>query len=158
MRPLLVGLRALGEAILWGTAGAALYGLLLGIVFNGRDGEVDGWFSLALICGSIGLSIGVLTGMVGAVVAVVLALAGAGDRLARVVAGVTSALCVGVPLWVFMDEDGGVVDFIVEARDWWLFVIGPAGLALAIGAWRAPIVLRTGSQRAVSAPAPSTEG
>lgn len=151
-----VGLRALGEAVFWGTVGGGAYGLLLWVGFNGFD-EGEGLFYLVLISALIGLMVGLTVGAAGAVLAGGLSLWGASDWAGRVVAGVTSAIGVGWLLWFFMDNDDDVVDFIVEAQDLWLFVVGPAALALVVGAWRAPAVLRAGADRDVRVRAEATE-
>jgi len=144
MRHALIGLRAFGEAVFWGTVGGGAWGLLLWVSFGWlRDGE--GLFSLVLISAVIGLMVGLPVGVVGAFVAAGLSLCGVSDRICRVVAGAVSGLCVAGVCWLtFGQEAEGLwVTWLQGPREWLLFVVGPGLAAVAMGAWRGPAVLRS---------------
>jgi hypothetical protein len=94
MRHVLIGLRAFGEAVFWGT---------------------------------------------------VMSAAGVGDRTCRIVAGVVSGICVSGTLWLFLgrEVDEMLGTLLVGPREWLMYVVGPGLLAVAVGAWRGPAVLRS---------------
>lgn len=102
-------------------------------------------FNLALLAAGFGLFVGLATGVVGAVTAGVMSVYGVGDRTTRLVAGVVSGICVAGTLWLFfgreVDEMWGT--WLEGPRDWWLLVVGPGLLAVAVGASRGPAVLRS---------------
>ena len=101
--------------------------------------------NLALLAAVFGLFVGLATGVVGAVTAGVLSATGVSDRAARVVAGVVSGICVAGTLWLFFSRPAeGLWDTWLEGpRDWLMLVVGPGLLAVAVGAWRGPAVLRS---------------
>jgi hypothetical protein len=139
MRHALIGLRAFGEALFWGTLGGGAWGLVISV----NQGAVA--LNLALIAATFGLLVGAVTGVVGAVTAGVMSASGVGDRTTRLVAGVVSGCCVAGTLWLFfgreVDEMWGT--WLEGPRDWFLLVVGPGLLAVAVGAWRGPAVLRS---------------
>ena len=143
MRHVLIGLRAFGEAVFWGTVGAGAWGLIISL----SQGAVA--LNLALLAAGFGLFVGAATGVVGGVTAGVMSASGVGDRTTRLVAGVVSGVCVAGTLWLFfgreVDEMWGT--WLEGPRDWWLLVVGPGLLAVAVGAWRGPAVLRSGVPR-----------
>jgi hypothetical protein len=101
MRHVRVGLRALAEALRWGSCGAVVAGLL-----SRTDVEV---------------------------------------RAARLVAGAVSGTLVVSTVWLLIGSgDDEVIDLLVTPRDWVELVVVPGLLAVAIGAWRAPRILRIG--------------
>ncbi len=139
MRHALIGLRAFGEALFWGTLGGGAWGLVISL----SQGAVA--LNLALLAAGFGLFVGLATGVVGAVTAGVMSASGVGDRTTRLVAGVVSGICVAGTLWLFfgreVDEMWGT--WLEGPRDWFLLVVGPGLLAVAVGAWRGPAVLRS---------------
>jgi hypothetical protein len=101
--------------------------------------------NLALIAATFGLLVGAVTGVVGAVTAGVMSASGVGDRTTRLVAGVVSGCCVAGTLWLFFGREGDEMwgTWLEGPRDWFLLVVGPGLLAVAVGAWRGPAVLRS---------------
>jgi hypothetical protein len=150
-----VGLRALGEAVAWGAGGAALYGILM-MFLTGPDAEdLDSLHVVALFFGTVGLLVGVVTGLVGAIGAVLLSLTDVTTTVARLVSGAVSGLVVATTVWWLFgrsDEDD-LIQLLETPADWLQFVAVPGLLAVAIGAWRAPKILRIGLPRAT----PSTQ-
>lgn len=149
MRHVRVGLRALGEAVAWGAGGAALYGLLL-MFLAGPDAEdLESLPVVALFFGTFGLVVGVVTGLVGAVGAVLLSLADVTTTVARLVSGVVSGLVVATTVWWLFgrSEEDDLIQLLETPADWVQFVAVPGLLAVAIGVWRAPKVLRRGQPR-----------
>jgi hypothetical protein len=147
MRHALIGLRAFGEAVFWGTVGGGAWGLLLGVSFGGLE-EGEGFFYLVLISAAIGLMVGLLVGVVGAFVAAGLSLWGVSDRICRVVAGAVSGICVAGALWLFFGREDTVLGTWLEGpREWFFLVVGPGLAAVAMGAWRGPVVLRSAAPR-----------
>lgn len=139
MRHALIGLRAFGEAVFWGTVGGGAWGLVISL----SQGALA--LNLSLLAAAFGLFVGTATGVVGAVTAGVMSVSGVGDRTTRLVAGTVSGLCVAGTLWLFfgreVDEMWGA--WLEGPREWLMFVVGPGLLAVAVGAWRGPVVLRS---------------
>lgn len=137
MRHALIGLRAFGEALFWGTVGGGAWGLVISV----PQGALA--LNLSLLAAGFGLFVGAATGVVGAVTAGVMSVFGAGDRTTRLVAGAVSGLCVAGTLWLFFSREAeGLWDTWLESpRDWLMLVVGPGLLAVAVGAWRGPVVL-----------------
>jgi hypothetical protein len=145
MRHVRVGLRSLGEAVAWGAGGAVLYGLLL-MFLAGPDAEdLESLPVVALFFGAFGLLVGVVTGLVGAVGAVLLSLADVTTTVARLVSGVVSGLLVATTVWWLFgrSDDDDLIQLLETPADWVQFVAVPGLLAVAIGVWRAPKVLRS---------------
>lgn len=139
MRHALIGLRAFGEAVFWGTVGGGAWGLVMSL----EQGALA--LNLSLLAAGFGLFVGAATGVVGAVIAGVMSATGAGDRAARLVAGVVSGVCVASTLWFFFSREAeGLWDTWLEGpREWLMLVVGPGVLAVGVGAWRGPAVLRS---------------
>ena len=138
MRHVLIGLRAFGEAVFWGTVGGGAWGLVMSL----SQGAVA--LNLALLAAGFGLFVGAATGVVGAVTAGVMSVSGVGDRTTRLVAGVVSGICVAGTLWLYFSREIEWVGTWLEGpRDWLLLVVGPGLLAVAVGAWRGPAILRS---------------
>jgi hypothetical protein len=139
MRHVLIGLRAFGEAVFWGTAGGGAWGLVISL------GQGTLALNLSLIAAVFGLFVGAVTGVVGAVTGGVMSAAGVGDRTCRIVAGVVSGICVAGTLWLFFgrEVDEMLGTLLVGPREWLMYVVGPGLLAVAVGAWRGPAVLRS---------------
>jgi len=147
MRHVRVGLRALGEAVAWGAGGAALYGLLMMFVAGPESEDLESLPVVALFFGTIGLLVGVVTGLVGAIGAVLLSLADVNTTVARLVSGVVSGLVVATTVWWLFgrSDDYDLIQLLETPADWVQLVAVPGLLAVAIGVWRAPKVLRSGT-------------
>lgn len=141
MRHALIGLRAFGEAVFWGTVGGGVWGLFIFLAMG--SGSVA--LNLSLVSAAFGLAVGLITGVVGAVTAGVLSATGVSDRTCRVVAGVIAGICVAGTLWLFFSREvEGLWDTWLEGpREWLMFVVGPGIAAVAMGAWRGPAILRS---------------
>ena len=147
MRHVRVGLRALGEAVAWGAGGAALYGLLMMFLAGPEAQDLESLPVVALFFGTIGLLVGVVTGLVGAIGAVLLSLADVTTTVARLVSGVVSGLVVATTVWWLFgrSDDDDLIQLLETPADWVQLVAVPGLLAVAIGVWRAPKVLRSGT-------------
>lgn len=147
MRHVRVGLRALGEAVAWGAGGAALYGLLMMFLAGPEAQDLESLPVVALFFGTIGLLVGVVTGLVGAIGAVLLSLADVTTTVARLVSGVVSGLVVATTVWWLFgrSDDDDLIQLLETPADWVQLVAVPGLLAAAIGVWRAPKVLRSGT-------------
>lgn len=146
MRHIWVGLRALGEALAWGACGAALYGMVTAFLFGSNVDDLQYLPTAALFFGTFGLLIGGVTGLVGAVGAALLSLLDVTSRVARLVSGLLSGVIVMMTVWWLFgrsDEDD-LIQLLETPTDWVRFVVVPGLLAVTIGAWRAPRILRTG--------------
>ena len=139
MRHVLIGLRAFGEAVFWGTVGGGAYGLVL------AAGDGTAALNLAFIAAVFGLAAGVATGVVGAGSAALMSATEVSDRTCRIVAAAVSGICIVTFCWsVFSREAEGLWETWLEnPQEWLTLVVGPGLAAVAMGAWRGPAILRS---------------
>jgi hypothetical protein len=135
----LVSLRALVEALLWGSIGGAAYWLVISFASGGGPAGI----MLVGIPAVIGMMVGMVTGLVGAIVAGTLSMTDVSDRTCRVIAGLVSGTCVtGVCLLLFGHDDPTLGSWLDTPQTWLQLVVGPGLIAVAVGAWRGPAILR----------------